>query len=119
MKVNQRGLRVAANIVASVSLAIAAWVWGIYKVEAMVIDSQEREAARVVAAQELSLQVECLAYNVAESAWINGEPYCLVHQHRSQFYPTMAGAEIWELEIVAPVPLADMPQLTGIMDGGK
>lgn len=108
MKVNQRGLRVAANIVASVSLAIAAWVYGINLVESMVIDSQER-----------NLQVECLAYSVAESAWINGEPYCLVHQHRSQMYATMGGAEVWELEIVAPVPLAEMPALTGIMDGGK
>lgn len=102
---NQRKLRLAATVIAVLSLAIASWLYAIGQVKVLTLDARER-----------GVVLACMGYGVAEGAWINGEAYCLFHQHRSQMYATMGGAEVWELEVVMAVPLADMPDFTGVME---
>jgi len=103
MKLDNRKLRIAANIIAALSLAISAWLYAIGQVKALTLDARER-----------SVQAQCLAYGVAEGAWIDGEPYCLVHQYHSYYQAYAPGSsEEIGMEIVTAIPLSGMAEFTG------
>ena len=89
-----RKLRLAATVVALLSVAVAAWLYGIGQVKALTLDARERSVVKA-----------CMAYGVAEAAWIDGEGYCLVHFYTSG------------MEIVSGVPLSQMGVFTGM--GGE
>jgi hypothetical protein len=103
MKINHRNFRIAANVVAVLSLAIAAWLYAIGQVKALTLDARER-----------SVESQCLVYGVAEGAWIDGEPYCLVHQYHSYYQNFAPGmSEEAGIEIVTAIPLSGMAEFTG------
>jgi len=103
MKLNHENFKLAATVVALLSLAAAAWLYGIGQVKALTLDARER-----------SVQVQCLAYGVAEGAWIANDPYCLVRRYHS-FYRSYAPGEGEEIgfETVEAVPLSKMAEFTG------
>ena len=86
-----RKLRLAATVVALLSIAAACWLYGIGQVKALTLDARERAVVKA-----------CMAYGVAEGAWIDGEGYCLVH-----FYGN-------GMEVVSGVPLSQMGAFTGM-----